>query len=156
MNPGKNWKFPNGHQEYTSPGLHFLNSGANLKWQVDGHQESMSTPPWYVMVGDTYGAVVGMVMESDGDGFEPVSGQIVQVTNVPDGGSYTAMTTTDEHGFYYFADLTPSNDPGGYDYQVSLLDMYYVIIPGSETTLLELDGGEIIIVDYHDGAPNIP
>jgi len=36
---------PADHQEYTSCGLHILNSGANLKWKVvDGAQGSMSTP----------------------------------------------------------------------------------------------------------------
>jgi hypothetical protein len=42
-------------QEYTSAGLKTLNSGAVLKWRdAAGVQHSMSTPPCYVMVGNTF------------------------------------------------------------------------------------------------------
>jgi hypothetical protein len=34
---------PAGHQEYTSTGIHCVNSGATLKYIVSGHQESATT-----------------------------------------------------------------------------------------------------------------
>jgi len=41
---------PNGKQEYTSPGCYELNSGATLKFYVNGVKYSMSTPPLFITV----------------------------------------------------------------------------------------------------------
>jgi len=41
---------PAGKQEYTSPGCYELNSGATLKFKVNGVQYSMSTPPIVITV----------------------------------------------------------------------------------------------------------
>ena len=48
---------PAGKQEYTSPGLKILNSGANVKWRYADtrRRDSMSTPSSYVMAGNTLG-----------------------------------------------------------------------------------------------------
>jgi len=51
LNTGKNKNYPDGHQEYTSPGVHYLNSGAVIKF-IDsdgtGFQLSAHTPPLWV------------------------------------------------------------------------------------------------------------
>jgi hypothetical protein len=51
LNPGKGKKNPEGHQEYTSTGTHYLNSGAVLKFidsEGTGFQLSAHTPPLMV------------------------------------------------------------------------------------------------------------
>jgi hypothetical protein len=47
LNTGNNKNYPDGHQEYTSPGVHYLNSGAVLKFidPATGFQLSAHTPP---------------------------------------------------------------------------------------------------------------
>ena len=41
---------PAGHQEFTSCGLHVLNSGVSLKYMVSGHQQSESSDGWAIWV----------------------------------------------------------------------------------------------------------
>ena len=112
---------PAEHQEYTSCGLHILNSGATLKWKPvgGGPQDSLTTPSWYVFVWDG----------PDGEGCGPISAIVVMSTDF-DGELVSGKTfyidtndndtidigvdddyVTDDHGFYYFAELSP----GTYD-----------------------------------------
>jgi len=117
---------PGGNQEFTSPGLHILNSGAVLKWRdADNKQDSMSTPSVYVMAGDTFGAIVGFVTDCEGD---PVPRAEVELW--PSG----ITATADEHGFYYFPKVVPG------DYEVK----YYDILTESVT----VTGGDIEEVDF--------
>jgi hypothetical protein len=126
---------PAGHQEYTSCGLHILNSGANLKWQVvDGAQGSMSTPSWYVMAweeGCDIGAIVGTVTDCDG---KPVSGHMVYASN----GAPTESAETDDHGFYYFPKLPTDT-----------YDVFSILREGvTVTQTVTLDAAEIEIVNF--------
>jgi hypothetical protein len=116
---------PADHQEYTSCGLHILNSGASLKWKVGGICDdcdekggwagSKSTPSWYVMVWDgecengecLVGAIIGWVTE-DGN---PVEGAIVEL-------STGETATTDKFGWYYFSKVDATC--AGVDYEVWL------------------------------------
>jgi len=128
LNPGgkkdKDTGLREGKQEYTSPGLHFMNSGANLKWIVNDHQESMSTPPWPVMAGDTFGAIVGFVNDCEGN---PVPGAAVELWGLGE------TATADEHGFYYF-EVLPD------DYVVEFYDLM--------AESVSVAGGEIKWVNF--------
>jgi hypothetical protein len=103
---------PAGKQEYTSPGLKILNSGAVLKWvNATGHQDSMSTPSCYVMAGNTLGAIVGTVTECG----DPVSSARVELWTTDGIPVLLEIDKTDKHGFYYFPKVYPSNYTVRYD-----------------------------------------
>ncbi|MBW6519292.1 MAG: DUF11 domain-containing protein [ANME-2 cluster archaeon] len=124
---------PSGRQEYTSDGLKILNSGAVLKWRDEySVQHSRSTASWYVMAGEYYGAVVGVVSNSSTG--MPIKGAVLQLNNTsanPD--EYVGSVETDQHGFYYFPDVTPGN---------------YSVICMSEIKPVEVTGGNIEIVNF--------
>ena len=134
LNPGKNKNFPDGHQEYTSPGLKILNSGAVLKWlDGEGHQDSMSTPSCYVMAGNTLGAIVGVVTDGAGN---PMSGETVELWKI--GGIVPITAITDEHGFYYFPEVTPDAAGTRYHVEYGTTSVQVGIIGGGEIVEIAL------------------
>jgi len=123
---------PADNQEYTKPGLHILNSGANLKWNIgspDGLQDSKSTPSCYVMAGDTLGAIVGVVTNGSGN---PVPGVVVELWE-PGGLAPIDTATIDKHGFYYFPKVAPDN---------------YEVKYGGTTESVTVTGGNIETVNF--------
>jgi protocatechuate 3,4-dioxygenase beta subunit len=79
------------------------------------------------MVGNTFGALVGVITNGSGN---PVSGAIVGLWQ---GGILVGSTTTEEHGFYYFPKVTPG------DYEVKY---------SSTTENVTISGGEIETVNF--------
>ena len=119
---------PAGKQEYTSDGLKILNSGAVLKWRdEDTKQHSNSTPSCYVMAGDTYGAVVGVVSDSSGNPLKDVEVQL----NDTSPQVIVGYATTDQHGFYYFPDVTPG------DYDVIYMSTKKQVVIGGNISVVD-------------------
>jgi protocatechuate 3,4-dioxygenase beta subunit len=79
------------------------------------------------MVGNTFGALVGVITNGSGN---PVSGAIVGLWQ---GGILVGSTTTEEHGFYYFPKVTPG------DYEVKY---------GLTTKPATAAGGDITTVNF--------
>ena len=64
---GKNLKFPDGHQEYTSPGTHCLNSGATATGMLDGWEMTASSDEICVEVTEAV-----LILENKDSGWQPI------------------------------------------------------------------------------------
>jgi hypothetical protein len=98
LNKGKDFNW-----EYTSCGLQTLNSGANLKWQEEGLQNSMSTPPAYVYAWeegcDEIGSVIGYFTDCEEMPIDPPKEIWLGYASTDE---KITSVMTDERGFYHF------------------------------------------------------
>jgi hypothetical protein len=107
---------PAGKQEYTSPGIYYLNSGATVKWRdARDKQHSYSTSQIKI---EAVAQICGYVKDQYGD---PVVGAKLELYDP--NGKLAGTATTDNTGFYQFTDeLTKTGIytirivwlPGGY------------------------------------------
>jgi len=127
-------------QEYTSPGVKTLNSGATLKWHDDtGAQRSLETAPIYVTA---VGQIYGHIKDQYSAGVKGVTVELYY------NGKLVAVTQTDSSGLYNFANqLTQS---GTYTIKIRSLPSGYILgsNPSAKTATYNVGQPSPTTVDF--------
>jgi hypothetical protein len=106
-------------QEYTSPGVKILNSGATLKWLNDANKkQSLETEPIYVTA---VGQIYGYVRDQHSVGVEGVTielyydGELIETTQTDSSGQYNFAHELKDSGVYT---IKIKELPEHYDYGI--------------------------------------